>query len=67
MEVTIERIHCLPKPSYLPEKFPRDVILHLHLYHVKEQLMVVMRKQEQILSQYQNLQLYVDLSQHTLQ
>lgn len=67
MEITIDRVHRLPKPSYLSEHIPRDVILRLHFYQAKEQLMMVMRKKEHIPAQYQHLQFYADLSQYTLQ
>lgn len=67
LDVTIDRIHRLPKLTYLSDQVPGDVILRLHFYHVKEKLMMVMRKHDQIPSQYQNLQFYADLSQHTLQ
>ena len=66
IDVTIDRIHRLPKPSHLPETVPRDVLLRLHFFHIKEQLMQVMRKHESVPQQYQDLQFYADLSQHTL-
>lgn len=67
IDITIDRIHRLPKPTYLPDVVPRDVILRLHFFHVKEQLMQTMRKQENVPSRFQKLQFYADLSQHTLQ
>lgn len=67
LEITIDRIHRLPKPTYLSEHIPRDVILRLHFYHAKEQLMLIMRQKDQIPAQYQHLQFYADLSQYTLQ
>ena len=67
VDLTIDRIHRLPKPAFLPAAIPRDVILHMTFFHVKEQLMQAMRRNEKIPSRFQNLQLYPDLSQHTLQ
>ena len=67
LNVTIDRIHRLPKPLHLSEQVPRDVLLRLHFFHVKDKLMVNMRKREQIPEQYQNIQFYADLSQYTLQ
>lgn len=67
LEITIDRIHRLPKLLYLSDHIPRDVILCLHFYHAKEQLMLSMRKKDQISAQYQHLQFYADLSQYTLQ
>lgn len=44
-EIIIDRIHCLPKPSYLPDDVPHDVIMRVHFYHVKDQLMYNFAKQ----------------------
>ena len=67
LDFTVDRIHRLPKPSYLSDNIPRDVILRLHFYHTKEKLMAASRQVEGIPTQYANLQFYADLSQHTLQ
>lgn len=56
--MTIDRIHRLPKPSHLPDKIPRDVILHLHFFHVKERIMSAAHNKSQIPSQYADLQFY---------
>lgn len=32
LDITMDRIHRLPKPSHLPDNIPRDVILRLHFY-----------------------------------
>ena len=66
IDITIDRIHRLPKPSYLPDNVPRDIILRMHFFHVKDQLMTTMRNKDQVPSQYQHLQFYADLSQYTL-
>lgn len=52
LDVTIDRIYRLPKPAYLPEQIPRDVILRLHFYHTKEEIMTVMCTKEHIHPQY---------------
>lgn len=56
LDVIIDRIHRLPKPSYLANQIPRDVILQLHFYHAKEKLMSAMRTKDNIPPQHQNLQ-----------
>lgn len=66
-EVVIDRIHRLPKPSYLSDDIPRDVIMRVHFYHVKDQLMTSFRKNNQIPERFSRLQVYADLSQYTLQ
>lgn len=48
LDVTIDRIHHLPKPAYLPDHTPRDVILRLHFYHAKEKLMAAIRTKDHI-------------------
>lgn len=40
---TIDRIHRLPKPPYLPENIPCDDITRIHFFHIKEQLLVKSR------------------------
>lgn len=40
-DIIIDRAHRLPKPSYLPDKIPRDVIARIHFYHIKDQVMHV--------------------------
>lgn len=62
LDITIDRIHHLPKPSHLSEQVPRDVCcLGCTFFHVKEHFMTTMRKQEQIPPQYQQLQYFTDL------
>lgn len=39
IKLVIDRIHRLPKPKHLPGSIPRDVILLIHFYHTKDQLM----------------------------
>lgn len=38
-ELVIDRARRLPKPTYLPERVPRDIIAQIHFLHVKDQLM----------------------------
>lgn len=66
IELTIDCIHRLPKPPFLSESVPRDVILGIHFYHVKEQLMQEARHMGTLPDPYGQVQLFADLSQHTL-
>lgn len=66
IELIIDRIHRLPKPAFLSESVPRDVILRFHFYHVKEQLIHKARALGTLPDPYSHLQLFTDLSQHTL-
>ena len=67
IELSIDRIHRLPKPSFIPENAPRHVLFRMHFYQSKEKLMYITRKGEHGGTDYANLQFYADLSQFTLQ
>lgn len=66
-DLIVDRIHRIPKPSFLPENTPRDVLLRVHYYHIKEQLLIVSHRPDSRHPQYAELQLLPDLSSHTLQ
>ncbi|CAH2329906.1 Hypothetical predicted protein, partial [Pelobates cultripes] len=36
-ELTLDRIHRLPKPKIIPSSAPRDVMIRIHHYHVKKE------------------------------
>ncbi|XP_056398475.1 uncharacterized protein LOC130357419 [Hyla sarda] len=66
LDLLMDRVHRLPKPKTLPATTPRDVILRLHFYHIKEQLMLVARSSPSLPEEYSGLQLFTDLSAATL-
>lgn len=66
-DLIVDRIHRIPKPSFLPENTPRDVLLRVHFYHIKEQILTISRRTDIRHPQYADLQLLLDLSRHTLQ
>ena len=66
-DLAIDRIHRLPKPSYLPENIPRDVLMRVHFFQIKERFMMSFRKNKNPLPQYDSVQLFADLSQYTMQ
>lgn len=39
VELTVDRIHRIPKPHHLEEAIPRDVLLRIHFYQAKEQIL----------------------------
>lgn len=47
-EVIIDRIHRLRQPRHIPEKLPRDTIARIHYYKVKEKLMYVTRRADNL-------------------
>lgn len=67
LEERIHRVLGSSKPSFLPEETPRDVLLRVHYYHVKEQILMASQRPENNHPQYAELQLLPDLSRHTLQ
>lgn len=66
LELTVDRVHRVPKTSFLAE-VPRDVLLRLHFYCIKEFLLDEFRKSTQLPEQYSSLRFLPDLSRHTLQ
>ena len=65
-EVIVDRAHRLPKPKFLPEKVPRDVIARIHFFHVKDDLMHFSRKNHPLPAPYSDVSVYADLSQYTM-
>lgn len=61
-DIIIDRAHRLPKPSFLPDQSPRDVIARIHFYHVKDQLMRYARQNPALPGQFAGTVLYADLS-----
>lgn len=60
-EIIVDRVHRLPKPPFLSEKVPQDVITHIHFYHVKEALMQQVRREPKLPDPYSDITLYADL------
>lgn len=34
--LTIDRIYCIPKPSFFPPEVPHDVLMRIHFFQAKE-------------------------------
>lgn len=56
LELTVDRVHRVPKSSFLAEEVPRDVLIRLHFYRTKELLLDAFRKSTQCPEQYASLQ-----------
>ncbi|XP_018422357.1 PREDICTED: vomeronasal type-2 receptor 26-like [Nanorana parkeri] len=54
-DLTIDRI---PKPLFLQEKVPRDVLMRIHFFHVKEEILARVRSATQILEKYSKMQFF---------
>lgn len=66
-DTVLDHIHRLPKPSHIPAQVPSEMLLRLHFFHVKEQIMQTSHKMKSLPELYDNLQLFTDLSQYTMQ
>lgn len=66
-DLIVDRIHHLPKPPHLLDNIPRDVLMRVHFFHIKEQFMMAFRKNQQPPEQYSSIQLFADLLQFTMQ
>lgn len=66
-DLLVDRIHRVPKPSFLPDTIPRDLLLRMHFFHIKDRVLQASRRPENIPQQYANIRLLPDLSRHTLQ
>lgn len=66
-DLLVDRIHRVPKPSFLPDDTPRDVLMRVHYYHIKDRILQASRKQKNIPQQYAAIRVLPDLSRHTLQ
>lgn len=64
-ELIVDRLHRLIKPNFIAEHLPRDVILRIHFFHIKERFLAVTRRQK-LPDPFQKLTFYNDLSQVTL-
>lgn len=57
----------IPKPQHLTDNIPRDVLMKIHFFPVKEQLMTKPRILPNLPTPYEGLYIFADLSQYTLQ
>ncbi|CAH2284186.1 Hypothetical predicted protein [Pelobates cultripes] len=62
----LDRIHRLPKPQHLPLTTQRDVLMRLHYYHIKEQILRAHRTKKDLPTQFKDVLLFMDLSAETL-
>lgn len=65
-DLIIDRAHRLAKPKSLPDSTPRDVIVRIHFFHIKDELMQTARRLQQLPEPYHGLKLFADLSQFTI-
>ncbi|CAH2306587.1 Hypothetical predicted protein [Pelobates cultripes] len=62
----IDRVHWLPRPRFLPETAPRDVLMRIHYHHIKEQILRVSRNKVKPPADFPEIKIFADLSASTL-
>uniref|UniRef100_A0A8C5Q4Q7 Uncharacterized protein n=1 Tax=Leptobrachium leishanense TaxID=445787 RepID=A0A8C5Q4Q7_9ANUR len=63
----MDRIHSIPKPPSAPSKATREVILQMHYFKPREDILKVLRNPEALDIEYAHLAIFPDLSKATLQ
>lgn len=66
-DVIVDRIHRIAKPPHLAASVPRDVLMRVHFFHIKERLMSEARSKSPLPRPYEGVQLFPDLYKFTLQ
>lgn len=66
-DLVIDHIHRLPNPKNIPSHLPRDTIVRIHFYHIKDQFMIAARSRDDLPSEMQDLSFFADLSAFTMQ
>lgn len=64
-DLTIDRIHQIPKPKNISPYTPRDTI-HTNFFPIKEYFLRAFRKSPSLLDQFQQLSIYPDLCAATM-
>ncbi|CAH2226218.1 Hypothetical predicted protein [Pelobates cultripes] len=62
----LDRIHRIPRPQHLPPTTPRDVLMRLHYYHTKDQILRAHRARKDLPDKFKSILLFTDLSAETL-
>ncbi|CAH2285461.1 Hypothetical predicted protein [Pelobates cultripes] len=62
----LDRIHRIPRPQHLPPTTPRDVLMRLHYYHAKDQILRAHRARKDLPDKFKSILLFTDLSAETL-
>ncbi|CAH2254193.1 Hypothetical predicted protein [Pelobates cultripes] len=62
----MDRVHRVPKPKQLPDSVPRDVLLRVHFYHIKEHILRTHRSRADPHEDYSTIRIMADISAATL-
>lgn len=66
LDLTIDRIHRIPKPKTIPPHLPRDTIARIHFFHIKDEFLKALRKSSELPERFRQLAIYPDLSAATM-
>lgn len=66
LDLTIDRIHRIPKPKHLGPQVPRDTLARVHFFHIKEDFLRSLRKLTDIPERFKFISTYPELSVATM-
>lgn len=66
LDLTIDRIHRIPKPRHLGAQIPRDTLARVHFFHIKENFLRMMRNAPNLPDRFKDVSIYPDLSAATM-
>lgn len=58
----IDKAHRIFKQNHLHEEIPRDVLMRIHYFHIKEKVMLLARHMGSLPQVYAQISLYTDIS-----
>ncbi|CAH2322311.1 Hypothetical predicted protein [Pelobates cultripes] len=62
----VGRAHRVPRPRHLPDTTPRDVLIRIHYFHIKEHILHESRNKSKPHEDFPTVHLFTDLSAATL-
>lgn len=63
----IDRIYRIVKPKQIPAELPRDTLMRVHFYHIKEKIIYTIRKKGSLPEPYAAITAYSDIFPATAQ
>lgn len=61
-DITIDRVHRITKPAHFHPDIPRDILVRVHYFHVKERILQAAKTTKPLPAPYTNILLFNDLS-----
>lgn len=66
LNLTIDRIHRIPKPRHLGSQIPRDTLARVHFFHIKEYFLKMLKDPPELPDRFKNISTYPDLFAATM-